>query len=37
MFLQAAIPVIQQLADLFDDLITWFYDDLGSPGAWGSS
>ena len=29
----AAIPVIQQLSDLFDELITWFYDDLGI--AWG--
>ena len=33
MFLTAAIPVIQQLADLFDSLITWMYDDLGI--AWG--
>jgi YidC/Oxa1 family membrane protein insertase len=32
-FLQAAVPVIEQLKDLFDDLITWMYDDLGV--AWG--
>ena len=33
MFLNAAIPVIQQLSDLFDELITWLFDDLGI--AWG--
>jgi YidC/Oxa1 family membrane protein insertase len=32
-FLNAAIPVIQQLSDLFDELITWLFDDLGI--AWG--
>src|SRR5918996_955119 len=31
--LTAAIPVIQQLADLFEDLIVWMYDDAGI--AWG--
>lgn len=29
----AAIPVIEQLKDLFDDVITWMYDDVGI--AWG--
>jgi YidC/Oxa1 family membrane protein insertase len=29
----AAIPVIDQLKDLFDDVITWMYDDVGI--AWG--
>ncbi len=29
----AAVPIIEQLKDLFDDVITWMYDDLGI--AWG--
>jgi YidC/Oxa1 family membrane protein insertase len=32
-FLIADIPVISQLEDLFDEAITWMYDDLGI--AWG--
>jgi YidC/Oxa1 family membrane protein insertase len=32
-FLHAAIPVISQLEDLFNEVITWLYDDLGI--AWG--
>ena len=33
MFLYAAIPVISQLEDLFNEVITWLYDDVGI--AWG--
>ena len=33
MFLHAAIPVISQLEDLFNEVITWLYDDVGI--AWG--
>jgi YidC/Oxa1 family membrane protein insertase len=33
LFLTSTIPVIKQLEDVFDDLITWMYDDLGI--AWG--
>jgi YidC/Oxa1 family membrane protein insertase len=32
-FLYAAIPVISQLEDLFNEVITWLYDDVGI--AWG--
>jgi YidC/Oxa1 family membrane protein insertase len=32
-FLHAAIPVISQLEDLFNEVITWLYDDVGI--AWG--
>jgi YidC/Oxa1 family membrane protein insertase len=33
MFPTAAVPVIQQIADLFDEVITWMFDDVGI--AWG--
>jgi YidC/Oxa1 family membrane protein insertase len=32
-FLEAAIPVIDQLEDAFNEVITWMFDDLGI--AWG--
>jgi YidC/Oxa1 family membrane protein insertase len=32
-FVTGTIPVIKQLEDVFDDLITWMYDDVGI--AWG--
>jgi YidC/Oxa1 family membrane protein insertase len=32
-FLQAAIPVISQLEDLFNSVIEWFHDDVGI--TWG--
>jgi YidC/Oxa1 family membrane protein insertase len=33
MFLTAAVPVIEQIKDLFEDLIVWMYDDAGI--TWG--